>query len=79
MQSSDWLVDWAKVAKLALFAAAMYGVYHLVRFLFLDIGWWTFIPWAAFWLLIAWWIDRRDLKRAQQQEQEDHQSGQEPW
>lgn len=79
MKDAGWLIDWAKVAKLAIFAAVMYGIYYLVNFLFLDIGWWTILPWAAFWLLIAGLIDSRDRALARQREQEDHQSEQEPW
>ena len=79
MRGSDWLVDWAKVAKLALFAVAMYGVYHLVRFLLLDVGWWTFVPWAAFWFFIAYLVDSRDQALARQRELEDRQNEPEPW
>ena len=72
-----WIVDWSRLAKLILFAAVMYGIYHLVHFLVFDVSWWMAVPWAAFWLLIAVWIDSRDRARQQRQELEDRQT--EPW
>lgn len=74
MRDAYWLINWAKIAKLAIFAAAMFGIYHLVRFLFLSVGWWTFLPWFAFWFLIAGWVDSRDRARARLSETEARQN-----
>lgn len=55
----NWIVDWWKLLALVLFIAVMLGIGAVAKWGIGNWGWGFTIAGIAFFLVVAWLIDRR--------------------